>query len=73
MQRSSSPTMPEGALTFGAIARSETADADDDLSTGQREPRIEEGFTALSEAGFVYSVKGRTAIGTAGGGFAVLR
>jgi hypothetical protein len=70
MQRSPSPTIPKG-LTFGSIARSETADADEDTSSGL-ELRVEEGFSALSEAGFIYSVKGRTAIGTAGGGFAVL-
>lgn len=76
MQRNSSQaavSMSAEGLTFGTIAQSETADVDEDVPGQQREPRIEEGYMALSEAGFVYSVKGRTAIGTAGGGYAVLK
>ncbi|KAI9637449.1 uncharacterized protein MKK02DRAFT_43370 [Dioszegia hungarica] len=75
MQKSSLPTslpLSPSRLSFGALARSDDPDSEDS-DAAQRKPRVEEGFMGLSEAGFLYSVRGRSAMGTAGGGFAVLR
>jgi hypothetical protein len=72
MQRSRSDlALPfqAGKLTFGAIAKSDEVE---DETEQRREPRVEDGFMTLSEGGFLYSVMGRSAIGTAGGGSAIL-
>lgn len=67
--KKSQPAIPlsPASITFGALARS---DIEEETITG--EPRTEEGFVGLSEGGFVYSVEGRTAVGTSAGGFAQL-
>ena len=70
MQRKTpNPLIPlsPASLTFGTLAQSQV-DEDYSLQT----PRVDDGFIGFSEGGFIYSVDGKTAVGTAAGGFAQL-